>query len=101
MPQAEKPNPEHRSSSAMLVFCFGVGLCILAYFLGIGAIMGAAFSNGDPAAIFSTLLGGIGVVLMGIVGFIIAVIGGVWMVVQVIADQAGNSEEKRYRDIER
>ena len=85
----------------MLVFCFGAGLCILAYVLGIGAIMGAAFSNGDPAAVFSTLLGGIGVVLMGIVGFVVAVIGAIWMIAQVIADQSGNAEEKRYRDVER
>jgi hypothetical protein len=101
MSPPEAPNPEHRSSSAMLVFCFGAGLCILAYFLGIGAIMGAAFSGGDPAVVFSTLLGGIGVVLMGVVGFVVAAIGVVWMVVQVIADQAGNTEEKRYRDVER
>jgi hypothetical protein len=101
MSPPDAPNPERRSNSAMLTFCFGAGLCILAYFLGIGAIMGAAFSNGDPAVVLSTLFGGIGVVLMGIVGLVVAVVGGVWMIAQVIADQSGNSEEKRYRDVER
>jgi hypothetical protein len=28
-------------------------------------------------------------------------IGGVWMLIQVIADQSSNDEEKRYRDVER
>jgi purine-cytosine permease-like protein len=101
MSPPEAPNPERRSSSAMLVFCFGAGLCILAYVLGIGAIMGAAFSNGDPAVVFSTLLGGIGVVLMGVIGFVVAIIGGIWMIAQVIADQSSGAEEKRYRDVER
>lgn len=95
------PNPERRSNNAMLVFCFGAGLCILAYVLGIGAIFGAAFGGGDPAIVFSTLLGGIGVVLVGIVGFVTAIIGGIWMFAQVVADQTGGGEEKRYRDVER
>jgi len=42
----------------------------------------------------------IGIVLLGIVGFILTLVGGVWMVLRVIADQTGDNE-KRYRDVNR
>lgn len=83
----------------MLLFCAGIGLCVLAYFLGIGAVVGVAMSGGDPAVAVGSMFGVIGVVLMGIVGALLALVGGVWMVVRVIADQTG--EDARYRDVER
>jgi hypothetical protein len=98
MSRPDARNPEHRSNNAMLVFCTGVGLCILAYFLGIGAAVGVALTGGDPAIVVGSMLGFIGLVLMGVVGAILALVGGVWMIVRVIADQAGDS---RYRDVER
>lgn len=94
-------NPEHRSSSALLCFCIGAGLCILAYVLGIGAVIGAAFSGGDPALVVGGLFAAIGIGLAGVAGFIMMLIGGVWMLLQVVADQNNNAEEKRYRDVER
>ncbi len=36
-----------------------------------------------------------------LVGFLLMLIGGIWMIGQVIADQSGGAEEKRYRDVER
>jgi hypothetical protein len=101
MNQPSPPNPEHRSSNAMLCFCLGVGLCILSYVLGIGAVMTAALSGDNPAVVIGSLFGVIGVVLLGISGAILALIGGIWMVLRVIADQAGDANEKRYRDVER
>lgn len=97
----EKPNPEHRSNNAMLCFCLGLGLCVLAYFLGIGAVVGAAISGGDPAALAGGLFAAVALSLIAIGGFVMLLVGGVWMLVQVIADQRGDSSEKRYRDIER
>lgn len=101
MSPPEGKNPEHRSNNAMLCFCLGVGLIALAYFLGIGAIVGAALSGGDPALVVGSIFGAIGVALMGVVGFVLALIGGVWMFLRVVADQRGDASEKRYRDVER
>jgi hypothetical protein len=94
-------NPEHRSSSPMILFCTGAGLCTLAYFLGVGAVLGALFTGGDPAIVVGGLLAAIGLGLATVVGFLLMIIGGVWMIGQVIADQSGGAEEKRYRDVER
>ena len=47
------------------------------------------------------LLAAIGFGLSVVVGFILMLIGGIWMIGQVIADQSGGAEEKRYRDVER
>ena len=85
----------------MILFCTGAGLCALAYFLGVGAILGAAFTGGDPAVVAGGLLAAIGIGLSLVVGFVLMLIGGVWMIGQVIADQSSDAEEKRYRDVER
>lgn len=101
MKPPEERNLEHRSSNALLCFCIGAGLCTLAYVLGIGAAIGVAMSGGDPTIAVGGLFAAIGIGFAGVSGFIMLVIGGVWMLLQVIADQRGGSEEKRYRDVER
>jgi hypothetical protein len=101
MSPPEGRNLEHRSSSPMILFCTGAGLCMLAYFLGVGAIIGAAFTGGDPAVVAGGLLAAIGLALSTVVGFLLMLIGGIWMIGQVLADQSGGTEEKRYRNIER
>jgi hypothetical protein len=101
MKPPEPRNLEHRSNNALLCFCIGAGLCGLAYVLGIGAVIGAAMSGGDPAAVVGGLFAAIGIGLAGFAGFIMMAVGGVWMLVRVVADQTDNAEEKRYRDVER
>lgn len=101
MKPSEQRNPEHRSNNAILCFCIGAGLATLAYFLGIGAVISAAASGGDPTLVVGGVFAMIGVALAGVAGAIMMLIGGVWMVVQVIADQSGDASEKRYRDVER
>ncbi|MFO1016358.1 MAG: hypothetical protein U1E03_02100 [Hyphomonadaceae bacterium] len=102
MSQSEQPNPEHRSNNAILCFCIGAGLCGLAYVLGIGAVLGAAFGGGDPAVVVAGgIFAAIGIAFAGIAGAVMMFIGGVWMLARVVADQTGDSEEKRYRNIER
>ncbi len=32
---------------------------------------------------------------------VLMLVGGIWMIGQVLADQSGGPEEKRYRDVER
>lgn len=101
MKPSDVPNPERRSNGAMLLFCAGAGACVLAYFLGIGAVIGVALSGGDPAVVVGGVFGAIGLAILTVLGFVAAIIGGVWMILQVIADQSGGAEEKRYRDVER
>lgn len=84
-----------------MVFCTGAGLCVLAYFLGVGAVIGAVVTGGNPAIVVGGLFAAIGLALATVVGVLLMGIGGVWMIAQVIADQSGGAEEKRYRDVER
>lgn len=95
-------NPEHRSNNAILCFCLGAALCAGAYFLGVGAVMAAAFTGGgDPAIAAGGVFAAIGLVLMGVSGFVLMAVGGIWMLLRVIADQSGDANEKRYRNVER
>lgn len=97
----EIPNPERRSNNALLCFCIGVGLAGLAYLLGVGTVIGAALSGGDPAALAGNLIAALALGLTAICGFILMLVGGIWMIVRVIADQRGDDSERRYRDVER
>lgn len=101
MSNSEQRNPEHRSSGAIICFCAGAALCTIAYFLGVGAVIGALVSGADPALVVGSILAAITLGLAAVLGGALMLIGGVWMIVQVIADQSGNAEEKRYRDVER
>lgn len=101
MSPPEGRNPEHRSNNALLCFCIGVALTFLAQFLGMGAVITAVFSGGDPAVIVGSAFAALGIVVMGVAGVLLALIGGLWMIIRVIADQRGDASEKRYRDVER
>jgi hypothetical protein len=101
MSASEGRNPEHRSNNAILCFCIGVGLAGLAYFLGIGTALGAALAGGNPAILVGGVFALIGLVLLGVSGFVLMFVGGVWMILRVIADQRGDASEQRYRDVER
>lgn len=101
MSPSEGPNPEHRSNNALLCFCLGAGLAGLAYFLGIGTIIGAAFTGGDPASVAGGIIAMMGLALLGVSGFVLMLVGSLWMILRVIADQRGDALEKRYRDVER
>jgi len=100
-PQPVKPNPERRSNSALLCFCIGVGLLFLSQFLGVGAAMTAAFSGGSPVAVVGGLGAFVGVIFAAIAGAILAAVGAIWLIIRVIADQTGDKEEHRYRNVER
>jgi hypothetical protein len=94
-------NPEHRSNNAILCFCLGVGLLVLTWFLGVGGVIAAALTGGDPAIVVGGIIATLGLVLLSMSGFVLMLVGGVWMVIRVIADQRGEASEKRYRDVER
>lgn len=101
MNQPDAPNPEHRSNNALLCFCIGAGLLGAAYLLGVGTAIGAAFGGGDPVALAGSVIALIGLALLAVSGFVLLLVGGVWMLVRVIADQRGEASEKRYRGVER
>lgn len=101
MSPPEGPNPERRSNNALLCFCIGAGLAGLAYVLGVGAVIGAALGGGDPATLAGSLVAAVGLGLAAVSGFILMLVGGIWMVVRVIADQSSDASERRYRDVER
>jgi membrane protein implicated in regulation of membrane protease activity len=97
----EPKNPEHRANNAILCFCLGLALAGGAYFFGVGAIMAAALSGGDPVAVVGSVFVAIALTLLAICGFVLMLVGGVWMVLRVIADQRNEASEKRYRDVQR
>ena len=101
MSPPEGPNPEHRSNNAILCFGIGAGLAALAWFLGVGSVMAAALSGGNPAVVVGSVFAALALVFAAGAGFVMMLAGGVWMIVQVIADQRGEPSEKRYRDVER
>ncbi|MBI1187409.1 MAG: hypothetical protein GC206_08795 [Alphaproteobacteria bacterium] len=97
----EKPNPERRSNSALLCLCIGIGLIFLAQFLGVGVAFTAALSGGSPVAVVGGLGAFIGIMFAVVAGVILSLIGGIWLAIRVIADQTGDKEERRYRNVER
>jgi membrane protein implicated in regulation of membrane protease activity len=101
MPQSDHRNPEHRSNNALLCFCLGAGLASLAYLLGVGAVFSTLFGGGDPAALVGGVFAAIALGLLVASAFVLMLVGGIWMLVRVIADQRGDANEKRYRDVNR
>ena len=100
-PEKSPPNPEHRSSNAMLCLCIGLALLAGAYFLGFGAVLTTALSGGDPAIVVGSMVSALALGLAAVSGVILTLIGVVWMIVRVIADQTSGPDANRYRDIQR
>ena len=95
------PNPERSSNAAIWLVCGGIGLATLSWFLGVGASMALALSGqSEPHVVVGAAFGAIGVMLLGTLGVLLVLIGGIWMLAQVIADQRGG-DEARYRNVER
>jgi len=57
--------------------------------------------GGNPAVVVGSVFAALALVFAAGAGFVMMLAGGVWMIVQVIADQRGEPSEKRYRDVER
>ncbi|MFT3726207.1 MAG: hypothetical protein QM759_00065 [Terricaulis sp.] len=100
MPPSEAPNPERRSTNAMICFCTGLGLLALSWFMGVGAAFTAAFAGGLAGAAMG-VTGAVALMLTACLGVFLMFIGIVWIVVRVIADQTGDELRQRYRDVQR
>jgi len=97
MSQVEpEPNPERRTTAALFFLCAGGALFWLASFLGLWAGLSTAVHQSSPAAAAAALLGaGIAALGAGILGLLLLLIGGIWLVVQVIVDQTGKDPYSR------
>lgn len=100
MSQPEGANPERHSNGALICFCVGVALETLAWFFGVGAVITAGLAGDNPAIAVGGILAAASLSALAMIGFILMVVGSIWMLIQVIADQRGN-DEARYRDVER
>lgn len=93
-------NPETRSNNAILCLCIGAGLVFLAWLFGVGGALSAALAGGLAGAAMG-MLGALALIFAASSGAVLMAIGGVWMLIRVIADQRGEASEKRYRDVQR
>jgi hypothetical protein len=100
MNQPETPNPERRSTNAMICFCTGLGLVALSWFMGVGTAFTAAFAGG-LSGLAMGVTGSIALMLTACVGAFLMFIGIVWIVIRVIADQTGDEAKQRYKNVQR
>lgn len=92
-------NPEQRSNGAIWLIVLGLGLGAIAYALGVGAMLTAWLTGGDPVGIAGSIGMAVAMPITFVVGVILSLIGGIWLVIQVIAD--GRAPDKYSRDVER
>lgn len=100
MNPSDAPNPERRSTNAMICFCTGLGLCVLAWFMGVGTAFTAAFTGGLAGAAMG-VTGALALMASATLGALLMFIGVVWIFVRVIADQTGDESRQRYKDVQR
>jgi hypothetical protein len=100
-PMPDTPNPERRSDAAMLCLSVGMGMAILAWVLGVGGVIAAVLSGGDPAALAGGIAAMILLPVLAVCGVILATIGTIWMIARVIADSREANANERYKDVER
>ncbi len=100
MSRPETPNPENRSTAAMICFCTGLGLLALTWFLGVGAAFTAAFSGGVAGAAIG-ITSGFVLMLAACSGVVLMLVGIIWIIARVIADQTGDHARDRYKDVQR
>ena len=99
---ANMPNPERRSDAALLCLCIGLGLLVLAWFLGFGGVLATALSGGAPAGVAGGLGAFVALMLTAVSGALLSLVGVVWVLVRVIADQREEHTKERYsREVER
>ena len=96
----EPPNPERRSTNAMFCFCIGLGILALTWFLGVGTAFTATLSGGLTGVAMG-VFEGFALMFGELAGVLMMLIGLVWIVAQVIADQTSERQRERYKDVQR
>lgn len=88
-------NPEQRSNFALLCFCIGIGLIAASWLLGLGGVIALALAGNTAALVAGGVASFLLIPLVAASGAIMALVGGVWMIVRVVADsQAGDKYSK-------
>jgi uncharacterized membrane protein len=101
MSQAETPNPERRSDSAILCLCIGLALVAASWFMGLGGVLATLFS-GNAAAMAGGMASLLLLPLVAACGVVMFVVGAVWVLVRVIIDRREDHAKERYsREVER
>ena len=101
MNPGEAPNPERRSNAALMCLVTGLGLVVLSWFFGFGAIIATTFSGGSAPLLAGGIAALVLVPVMGVGGAILAVIATLWIIVRVVADSRDANAKERYRDVQR
>jgi hypothetical protein len=101
MSPPDAPNPEHGANGAILCLGAGIGLLALTWFFGLGGVMVAAFAGGNALMTAGGLFALIMLPLAALVGFLLVIVGGVWLLARVIADQTGANRNERYKNVQR
>jgi hypothetical protein len=97
---SEPPNPERRSNNAMICFCTGLGLLVLAWFMGVSTAFTAALTGGLAGAAMG-VAGAIALMLAACAGVVLMLVGLIWIVLRVIADQTRDEAKQRYKNVQR
>jgi membrane protein implicated in regulation of membrane protease activity len=88
-------NPEQRSNSALLCFCIGAGLIGASWLMGLGGVLTLAVAGNGAALAAGGLMTLLLIPLVAACGAILILVGGIWMIVRVVADsQAGDKYSK-------
>lgn len=103
MSPPDAPNPERRSDAAILCLLIGAGLIGLAWLLGLGGVLAMAISGAGagPGLLAGGLASLIVLPLTAAAGFMLLVVGAIWLFVRVVADSREDHVRDRYRDVER
>jgi len=98
-PRLDAPNPERRSDAALICFCAGIALVALSWFFGMGGVLAGAISGSAPIAAAGAFSGILVLILGAVAGGVLTLVGAIWLVVRVIADQ--RESDKYSREVER
>ncbi len=98
-PRPDVPNPERRSDAALICFCAGIALVAVSWFFGVGGVLAGAATGSAPIAAAGAISGVVVLLLGAAAGGLLTLIGVVWLIVRVIADQ--RESDKYSREVER
>jgi hypothetical protein len=97
----EAPNPERGANAPIICIGVGAGLLVLTWFFGIGGVMVAALAGGDAMLSAGGLFALIMLPLAALVGFLLVIVGGVWLFARVVADSTDAHSKERYKNVQR
>ena len=101
MSPPELPNPERRSDAALLCLGLGALLVGLSWLMGVGGVLAAALSRGAGAGVAGGVAAMIALPILAFCGGVLMIVGAIWIIARVIADQRADHAKDRYKDVQR